>query len=289
MSTLHGQVIAGHGRQYRVATADDAQWLCVTRGKKSDAVVGDQVAFKETSAGHGVIEQIAERQSLLHRSDTFRKKLIAANVTQLVVVVACEPSFNPDLVTRCLVAAEDQDMATLIVLNKIDLTDRLAVARRALTPFTALGYAVLELSAHDGAEALSAHLHGHTSVLVGQSGMGKSTLVNALLPEAGAATGEISSALDSGKHTTTHAFRYRLNTDSLLIDSPGLQEFGIHHLDAHAIAHAFPEIRPHLGLCRFRDCRHNREPGCAVRAALDEGRIDPARWASFRRLVEALG
>ncbi|MDX9707413.1 MAG: ribosome small subunit-dependent GTPase A, partial [Azospira sp.] len=171
-----------------------------------------------------------------------------------------------------------------------------------------LGYPVLELSARAAegasgstsgcapegasenvqgrasAESLRPFLHGQTSVLVGQSGMGKSTLLNALIPEANAATREISAALDTGKHTTTHARLHRLDAGSALIDSPGLQSFGLHHLDIAALEAAFPEFQPLLGHCRFRDCRHDREPGCAFTAALARGDIAPRRFACYRTL-----
>ena len=286
-----GTVVAAHGRQYAVELADGTALRCFTRGKKSDLACGDRVEIKPIGDGQGVIERIGERHSLLYRSNEFREKLIAANVTQVVIVVATEPSFSDELITRCLLACESQDIAPLIVLNKCDLADRLPAARAALAPFTALGYPLLELSAKGATSdlaALRAHLAGHTSVLVGQSGMGKSTLTNALVPHAQAATREISTALDSGKHTTTHATLYRLDDSSALIDSPGLQEFGLGHLDATALEHAFPELRTRLGECRFRDCRHNREPGCAVRAALDAGAIDARRYAVFRSLRDAL-
>ena len=283
-----GTVIAAHGRQYVVELENNETLRCFTRGKKSDLACGDLVEIKASGDGQGVIERIAERRSLLYRSNEFREKLIAANVTQVVIVVACEPSFSDELVTRCLLACESQDIAPLIVLNKCDLADRLAAARAALAPFSALGYPVLELSAKGDIAALRQRLAGHTSVLVGQSGMGKSTLTNALVPHANAATREISTALDSGKHTTTHATLYRLDSASALIDSPGLQEFGLNHLDAAALEHAFPELRSRLGTCRFRDCRHDREPGCAVRAALDAGSINARRYAVFRGLRDAL-
>ena len=289
----HGTVIAAHGRQYVVELEDAAHTTlrCFTRGKKSDLVCGDRVEIQASGDGQGVVERIAERHSLLYRSNEFREKLIAANVTQVLIVVATEPSFSDELITRCLLACESQDIAPLIVLNKCDLADRLPAARAALAPFTALGYSLLELSAKGATSdlaALRARLAGHTSVLVGQSGMGKSTLTNALVPHAQAATREISTALDSGKHTTTHATLYRLDDSSALIDSPGLQEFGLGHLDATALEHAFPELRARLGECRFRDCRHDREPGCAVRAALDAGAIDARRYAVFRSLRDAL-
>ncbi|WP_341744458.1 ribosome small subunit-dependent GTPase A [Azonexus hydrophilus] len=282
---MHGRVVAAHGRQYIVETGDGTRLPCFPRGKKSEVACGDEVEFARSSADQGVIEKILPRRSLLYRSNEIRQKLIAANVDQLVVVVASEPAFSDDLVTRALIAAESEDIEVLIALNKCDLTDRLAEARRQTAIFTALGYRVLELSALHHADDLRPHLQGRTSVLVGQSGMGKSTLVNALIPEARAATREISQALDSGKHTTTHATLYHLDADSHLIDSPGLQEFGLGHLGRGEIEYAFREFRPYLGQCRFRDCRHDREPDCALRPAVESGTVDKSRFASYRRLV----
>lgn len=285
---IKGTIIAAHGRQYRVELADGETLLCFPRGKKSEAACGDQVTVQR-SADQGVIDSIAPRQSLLYRSNAFKEKLIAANVTQIVIVVATEPSFSDELVTRCITAAESQDMQALIVLNKIDLADRVPAARETLSPFARLGYRILEVSAHSDGETLRPFLSHHTSVLVGQSGMGKSTLTNALIPDAKAPTREISEALDSGKHTTTHATLYRLDADSSLIDSPGLQEFGLGHLSAGEIEHAFLELRPLLGQCRFRNCRHDREPDCAVQTAVRSGQMDPRRYAVFRTLCAEIG
>lgn len=282
---MHGRVVAAHGRQYIVETGDGTRLPCFPRGKKSEVACGDEVEFARSSADQGVIEKILPRRSLLYRSNEIRQKLIAANVDQLIIVVATEPAFSDELVTRALVAAESADIEILIVLNKCDLADRLPAARERLAVFAGLGYRILELSARDHAEDLRPALQGRTSVLVGQSGMGKSTLINALIPEANAATREISLALDSGKHTTTHASLFQLDTDSALIDSPGLQEFGLGHLERGEIEQAFPEFRPVLGQCRFRDCRHDREPDCALNAALATGRIDPRRFAAYCRIV----
>lgn len=282
--SANGLVIAAHGRQYLVELADGATRLCFPRGKKSEVACGDRVIVAATGEGQGVIEQVCDRRSLLYRSNEFRQKLIAANVTQVLIVVATEPSFSDMLVTRCLVAACSQDIKPLIVLNKCDLTERLEAARAALAPYRDLAYPIVELSARLGGDALRPYLLGQTSVLVGQSGMGKSTLLNTLIPEANAATREISEALDTGKHTTTHARLYHLDNESHLIDSPGLQEFGLHHLDLATLEGAFPEFRPLLGQCRFRDCRHDREPDCALQAALARGEIDARRFACYRTL-----
>jgi len=282
---MEGRVIAAHGRQYVVELADGSRLPCFPRGKKSEIACGDRVDIKQTSDDQGVIEAIQPRSSLLYRSNEIRQKLIAANVDQLVIVVATEPAFSDELIARALVAAESEEIEPLIVLNKCDLTDNLGAARQRLAVLVGLGYRVLELSALEHAEDLRPHLANRTSVLVGQSGMGKSTLVNALLPDAKAATREISLALDSGKHTTTHATLYHLDADSHLIDSPGLQEFGLGHLDRQEIENAFPEFRPFHGQCRFRDCLHNREPDCALIAAVDAKKIDKSRFLTYHRIV----
>lgn len=285
---IPGLVIAAFGRQYAVRLEDGRQLLCVPRAKKSEVACGDRVELALTSQDQGVIERIAERASLFYRADQWKEKLIAANVSQVVIVVATEPGFSDELVTRCLVAADAQDIPALIVLNKCDLTASLDKARTQLDMFVRAGHAVLELSAKGDVAPLREQLSGHVSLLVGQSGMGKSTLTNALIPEAEARTREISEVLDSGKHTTTHARLYPLPEDdaSALIDSPGLQSFGLAHLSKHEIECGFPEIRSALGNCRFRDCSHLREPDCAVRAARDEGSFDPRRYATLLQLLD---
>jgi ribosome biogenesis GTPase len=290
---LHGQVSAAFGRQYLVRLDDGSKITCLTRGKKSEAACGDLVEIKRTADAstengtgtQGVIERIAPRRSLLHRSVAFREKLIAANVTQIIVVVAAEPSFSDELLARCLVAAFDQKLEVLIVLNKCDLSTAADAARKLLAPYRNIGYRVLELSAKQDVSTLRPFLRGHTSVLVGQSGMGKSTLINALLPDAQAVTREISAVLDSGKHTTTHARLYRIDAESGLIDCPGVQAFGLHHLSFGVIEQGFVEFAKYLGKCRFHDCRHRLEPGCALRNAVEEGKIDARRLELFRQIA----
>jgi ribosome biogenesis GTPase len=284
-SLLPGLIVAAHGRQYRVRLADGAEWLCYPRGKKSEVVCGDRVQVRGNQSGQGVIERVEARKTLLYRSNALREKLIAANVDQLILVVATEPAFSTALLNRCLIAAEAGGISPLIVLNKNDLTDKLPLARQCLEPLAGLGYPLLELCAVRDAAALTPYLEGKTSVLVGQSGMGKSTLINALLPDARAATREISAAMASGKHTTTRARLYFLNPQSRLIDSPGLQAFGLGHLDFAALEHAFPEFAAHLGACRFRNCRHQQEPGCALRAAAAARQIAAERLQLFQTLV----
>jgi ribosome biogenesis GTPase len=290
-SLLHGQVIAAFGRQYLVRLDDGSELACLTRGKKSEVACGDIVDIERTAnasaknQAQGVIERIEPRRSLLHRSDAFREKLIAANVTQIVIVVAAEPSFSDELLARCLVAAFDQKLEVLIVLNKCDLSVAATAARKRLIPYSNIGCRVLEISAKQDVSALRPFLQDHTSVLVGQSGMGKSTLINALLPDAQAVTREISTVLDSGKHTTTHARMYRINETSMLVDCPGVQAFGLHHLSFGRIEQGFVEFAQYLGQCRFRDCRHTQEPGCALLCAVKEGKIDARRLELFHQIT----
>lgn len=282
-SNQSGVVIAAFGRRYDVELADGKQISCVTRSKKSDLACGDRVEIKLTSANEGVVENTHPRTSLLYRSNEYRKKYLAANVTQIIIVLAAVPSFYEDLLNRCLIAAEAAGIRALILLNKSDLPET-ADAMKRLELYQSLGYTVERLSALQNADQLRPWLAGHTSVLVGQSGMGKSTLVNALLPGINIRTQEISAVLDSGKHTTTSARLYHLDAESHLIDSPGLQEFGLNHLSTDDLELAFPEFRPLLGKCRFNNCRHMVEPDCALLIAVADGRISPIRMQAYQKL-----
>ncbi len=281
-----GRVVAAHGRRFLVEAG--AQIIeCVTRGRKSDIVCGDQVSFATTHADSGVIEQVEARKNLLYRSDEFRSKLIAANLDQAVVVVAAVPYFREELLIRCLVACESADIPVLIVLNKADLPET-ETLHQHLQNYAELGYPQITVSAMGDLSELEAQLRGKTSVLVGGSGVGKSTLLNHLVPDAEAATGEISRALDAGKHTTTQARLYHLPAGGDLIDSPGMQEFGLQHLDQAALMQAFPEIRTRAGECRFYNCRHMKEPGCAVLAAAQTGAMLPNRLRVYQSLAGQL-
>lgn len=285
-NTCRGAVVAAHGRHYIVELDDGHTLRCYPRGKKSLIACGDRVLVQRTGTADGTVETIEPRKTLLYRADHFKQKLIAANVTQVAIVVACSPSFYDELVTRCLVAAGAQGLRAMIILNKIDLGSQTAIARERLRMYVDLGYIVTETSAHHDIESLRQRLMRECTVLVGQSGMGKSSLINALIPNAKATVGETSVALDSGRHTTTATYRYRMDEDSYLIDSPGMQEFGIAHLSPLQVATAFPEIEPLIGQCRFRDCLHLGEPGCAI-AAAEQG-FHPERMRIYRKLVTTL-
>lgn len=286
-TSVQGLVTATFGRHYQVEV-DDALIECVSRGKRGGIACGDRVVLLPTSAGQGVIESILPRENLLHRSVAHRSKLIAANVSRIVIVVAAVPSFYDLLVNRCLVAAEAAGIPALICLNKYDLGEPAHAALRRLEPYIRLGYPVIALSAHHDISSLRPYLSGQTSVFVGQSGMGKSSLINALAPNARTTVGEISEALDSGRHTTTGARMYILDESSRLIDSPGMQEFGLNHIQPEQLDQYFVEFRPHIGHCRFSNCRHLHEPGCAVTAASADGNITPARLKAYREILISL-
>lgn len=279
-----GTVTAAYGKRYGVELDNGRQISCVTRGKKNDLACGDIVQVKLTDSHEGVVESFNPRSSLLYRSNAYKTKLLAANVTQIVIVLATQPSFYEALLNRCLIAAEAAGIGALIVLNKCDLA-RNDDALQALKLYQALGYQVQPLSAKNDIAPLKQWLKGHTSVLVGQSGMGKSTIVNALLPDIQVRTQEVSTVLDSGKHTTTAAHLYHLDANSHLIDSPGLQEFGLHHLSIEQLEKAFVEFRPCLGKCRFNNCKHLKEPDCAVIRATESGQIAPLRLACYQDLL----
>lgn len=284
---LTGVIVKSHGRRFIVELADGTCYDCTTRGKRTDYACGDVVYLTIENSEQGVISGHETRSSLLYRSDAFRSKIIAANVSLFVLVVAPVPTFSEELLACCLLAAEAAGIEARIVLNKADLPE-VAQARQQLAPFVALGYPVLELSALQDVSPLRQWLQDQTSVLVGQSGMGKSTLTNALVPEAAARVGDISVALDSGRHTTTHAQLYHLDATSHLIDSPGLQEFGLQHIEPLALASYFPDFQPFLGQCKFHNCLHLVEPSCALQQAVQRGELSEKRVAFYQRIFRSL-
>ncbi len=281
------QIIISYGRRYIVRTPEGCTYEATTRKKRVDFACGDHVHIQVQNAEQAVIEDFLPRQSLLYRQDAYKTKLIAANVSQVLVVLAAVPSPNELLLQRALLAAEAGHIRAVIVLNKADLPET-ALWRNKLAFYETLGYPLYEVSALNNAEALRPVLRGHTNIFLGQSGMGKSTLTNALLGNQAARVGDISTALDSGKHTTTHAQLYDLDDDTALIDSPGLQAFGLHHLAAADLVGYFPDLRHLAGQCRFHNCTHRAEPGCAVKAAAESGSIRPERLAFLQRITDEL-
>ena len=288
MSALTGVVIAGHGRHY-LADVAGSKIQCVTRGKKTNIAVGDVVNIQMTSDDQAVIESTAERKTLLYRSDQYKSKLLAANLTRLFIVVATEPGFADDLISRSLVAAEAAGIEAHLILNKTDVTELLPKARERLQLYTSLGYPLHEVSARAHPEhavaTLAPLLAGQSSIFIGQSGMGKSSLINLLVPDADIAVREISAALDTGKHTTTFTRLYDLGGGGSIIDSPGFQEFGLYHLSEGMIERAFVEFKPYLGGCKFYNCRHLIEPQCAVLDAVAAGKIARFRHTLYGQLL----
>ena len=291
-----GLVVAAHGRHVMVETPEGRRLLCHPRGKKSQLVVGDRVRWMPlggASDAEGVIEQVEPRRNLLFRQDEWKTKSFAANIDQLLVLVASEPVFGESQLARALIAAEDAGIPALIGFNKTDLPAA-AAARERLAPYAAMGVPVVELSLKGDLAAslarLAPLLAGRTTLVLGPSGSGKSTLVNAVVPRADAQVGEISKALKAGRHTTTATRLYWLDEarSAALLDSPGFQEFGLRQLEATALAGLMPDLRAQLGGCRFVNCTHRKEPSCAVQAAVARGEISASRYRLYGEIHEEL-
>ena len=283
--------MAGHGRHYSVESPEGRRVECVPRGKKSGCVVGDRVRWMGTDAAGraGVIEHVEPRRNLLMRRDEWKTKSFAANIDQLLVLVAVAPSFSEAQLARALSAAESAGIPARIALNKTDLPDADA-ARARLAPYRAMGVEVVEVAlkaAPDAArETLRDVLAGRATLVLGPSGAGKSTLINLLVPDARAQVGEISQALNSGRHTTTTTQWYWLDAarGAALIDSPGFQEFGLRHVVAQDLAALMPDLRAHAHECRYYNCTHLHEPGCGVRAAVERGEIAASRHRIYAEI-----
>jgi len=274
-------VIAGFGRSCLVRPDGGELMSAHARNRRIEMVAGDRVQLLEG----GVIEAVAPRRSLYARASAYRSKVLAANVTRVVIRVACEPSFADELICRMLVVAERCTLPSIIALNKIDLEAGRQAARERLVPFRVAGYPVIELAAKFDVSPLRSMLQGERTVLAGQSGMGKSTLVRALVPDAEVRIREISRFLDAGRQSTTASRLYTLDAESEIVDTPGVSEFGLAGLSAREIAEGFREFAAHTAGCRFNDCRHLQEPSCAVRAAAAAGTIHPRRLELYERIV----
>ncbi len=286
------RVVAAHGRHAFIETADGKRVQCHLRGRKADLVVGDMVRW-QSAGDEGVIEAVEARRNLLFRQDAWRTKSFAANLDQILLLVAGEPVFSESQLTRALIAAESAGIPALIGLNKIDKPSA-AAARERLQPYRDMGVQVLEFALkanpHGALALLQPLLQGRITLALGPSGTGKSTLINLLAPHARAQVGEISQALNSGRHTTTSTLWYWLDAQrsGALIDSPGFQEFGLRHIDAAQLATLMPDLRACLGQCRFYNCMHRHEPGCGVLAALERGDIAAQRYRLYAEILDEL-
>ena len=291
-----GLVVASHGRHFLVETPEGQRLICHPRGKKSAAVVGDRVLW-QGSHDEGTIEKLEERRNLFYRQDEVRTKSFAANLDLVLILIAAEPEFSESQLARALIAAEAERITPLIALNKSDLVEPFERAWARLLPYQQMHYGVLPLSLRLSGDVdrtkLLALMQGKTTLVLGPSGAGKSTLINLLVPGATAQTREISKALQSGKHTTTATTWYWVDADrrTALIDSPGFQEFGLHHIEPMQLAACMPDLKAHLGDCKFYNCTHLHEPGCGVIPSVGapgDGGISPSRYRIYQDLFAEL-
>jgi ribosome biogenesis GTPase len=290
---LEGKVIARHGQNLAVADSEGNIHHCLSRQNIGHLVCGDRVVWQATEKDSGVVTARLERNSVLARPDySGREKPLAANITLLVIVVAPEPEPSEYLVDQYLVTAETIGVPALIAINKHDLIqgERGEQFSSRIQLYADIGYEVARISAHTshGLDPMIERLQGETSILVGQSGVGKSSIINALLPDLDLQVGRLSEATNLGRHTTSASTCYTLPSGGELIDSPGVRSFRLTELTREELEQGFPEFRPHLGQCRFHNCTHDHEPDCAIRAAMEAGEINSQRLINFLRLGQAM-
>ncbi|PWW14075.1 MULTISPECIES: small ribosomal subunit biogenesis GTPase RsgA [Pseudidiomarina] len=295
-----GTVVSRFGQQAIICTPTEPDLRCHIRRSVDSLVCGDVVVWRRlqqsTNDVVGVIEAVQPRSSLLSRPDYYDGlKPVAANVDQILIVSSVLPAFSTQIIDRYLVACEDIEVTPVIILNKADLltdidADAAAEIQSALAMYQAIGYQVLQVSAKQAASLISLQqvLDDHVSIVVGQSGVGKSSLVNALLPEIDAEVGAVSDNSGLGQHTTTVATRYPLPNGGVLIDSPGIREFALWHLEPERVAWCFKDFRPYLGRCKFRDCKHLDDPECALQQAVETGDLYALRMYNFHRIIESM-
>lgn len=290
---FNGLVVSHHGRKLVVETEDLKRYSCKLRQNLGDIACGDSVVIQADKNDHGVVVAVNERKNLLEKTGFAGKaKAVAANIGQVVVVCSVEPEPNDYLIDRYLTASENLPAEGLIVINKIDLLseDNKAVIEQIKATYKKVGYRLIETSIENniGLSELKEALQNTTSILVGLSGVGKSSLVKMLLPDIEIRIGEISEVSKEGKHTTTVSSLYHLPDGGSLIDSPGVRDFTPCHRDKEDVVNGFIELRPYRGYCKFSNCSHTTEPGCAITEALQKGELSHQRVNSFKKMLEDL-
>ncbi|HIE6129542.1 TPA: small ribosomal subunit biogenesis GTPase RsgA [Proteus mirabilis] len=296
-----GLVISRFGQHADIEAADGSITRCNIRRTISSLVTGDKVVWRpalqtqENVRVNGIVEAVHERTSVLTRPDYYDGiKPIAANIDQIIIVSAILPELSLNIIDRYLVACETLNIEPLIVLNKVDMLDAesRAMVSEWMQIYKDIGYRVLEVSSYtkEGLEALTQALIGHISIFAGQSGVGKSSLLNTLLPtmEESILVNQVSDNSGLGQHTTTASRLYHFPLGGDVIDSPGVREFGLWHLTPEQVTKGFIEFRPFLGGCKFRDCKHNDDPGCLITEAVDKGEIAPTRFENYHRILESM-
>lgn len=293
-----GRIISRFGKHAIVESADDnSQHKCFIRRTIDSVVCGDRVIFRTSISDNtdqrGIIEAVESRDTVLTRPDYYDGiKPIAANVNQIIIVSSILPAFSTHIIDRYLIACEDAEISPVIVVNKVELLDDEGAEEVAsqMQVYKDLGYPVHYLSCKtgDGIDDIKRQLSDKTSVFVGQSGVGKSSIVNQILPDAQEATGDVSANSGLGQHTTTTAKLIHFDYGGEIIDSPGVREFGLWHISEERIARGFIEFREYLGGCKFKDCRHQEDPGCLITDAVEKGDITHERYASFIKIIESL-
>ena len=284
-----GVVIARYGKQALVETRAGDRLLCHLRAHLESPVAGDEILWLPTEET-GVVDALVTRRNVLQRPDAQgRLRPVAANIDLMLIVFAPEPAPQTNLIDRYLVAAENMEVEAALVLNKADLLEPNDELAEQLCRYAALGYRTLTTH-HELPDAsdLTALIEQDTLVLVGQSGVGKSSLIQRLLPEASIRVGALSEVADKGRHTTTTAELFHLPEGGRLIDSPGVRDFGLTHVAPETVFSGFREFSPYIGRCRFRDCQHQGEPGCALTEAVENGDISSERFESFKQIVASL-
>ncbi len=288
-----GTVIAHHGKAIAIEDSTGELFRCTSRRRMERPVCGDQVQWRPTGGGRGLIHQVLPRRNLMSRPDrSGATHALAANLDRLIIVLAPKPAFQESLIDRYLVAAEYFGIPPLLLLNKTDLptTDELAILMGVLSHYTKLGYPLCQSSTkkEDGLEQLLQHLDHGASVLVGQSGVGKSSLIKRLLPEIQIAVDSTDKEFRQGRHVTSATTLYHLPDGGNIMDSPGTRDFALWHIPEEHIAWGYVEFKDYLGNCRFRDCRHLKEPGCVLREAVEEGQVQRRRFESYHAVMAGM-